>query len=150
MPLRRAAYHRPALAPAPVPSVAGSGREDLPCRLAVPRPFSRPGPQAVPRHPKASLNLGTGRKSGLSDFAPSRLQAVRDPDRSRTSPVALLVAFLGHAAFAVASIRFQNPLFGAGLSAFVSKGPIPVSMSGRCVAEAIRATARGCSYPLLA
>ena len=146
-PGRRAAYHRPALAPAPVPSVAGSGREDLPCRLAVPRPFSRPGPRAVPRHPKASLNLGTSRKSGLSDFAPSRLQAVRDPVRCRTSPVARLVSFLGRAAFAVASIRFQNPLFGAGLSAFVSKGPIPVSMSERCAAGAIRATANRPTYP---
>ena len=64
------------------------------------------------------------------------------------NPQAHLVSFLDHAAFAVASIRFQNPLFGAGLSAFVSKGPIPVSMSGRCGAGAIRATANRPTYPL--
>lgn len=88
-------------------------------------------------------------------FRPFRLCAlaastVRDPDRSRTNPVTRLVSSLGRAAFAVASIRFRNPLSDAGLSAFVSKGPIPVSMSGRCVAGAIRATANRPTYPLSA
>jgi hypothetical protein len=42
---------------------------------------------------------------------------------------------------AIASIRFQNPFSVAGLSAFASEGPIPVSMSGRCAVRPIRATA---------
>ena len=48
---------------------------------------------------------------------------------------------------AVASIRFQNPFFLAGLSAFVSEGPIPVSMFGRCAVQPIRATAGPPIYP---
>jgi hypothetical protein len=49
---------------------------------------------------------------------------------------------------AVASLRFQNPFFVAGLSAFVSEGPIPVSMIGRCAVWPIRASAGPSSYPL--
>ena len=40
----------------------------------------------------------------------------------------IYVSFLNRAAFAIASKRFQNPFSGAGLSTFVSEGPIPASM----------------------
>ena len=57
---------------------------------------------------------------------------------------------LHRAAFAVASIRFQNPFFSAGLGGRRSEGPIPVSMPGRCALRPIRATAEQASYPLSA
>lgn len=147
-PGRRAAYHRPALAPAPVPSVTGTDPKTCSGRLAVPRPSSRPMPQAVPLRPQAPLNLSTGRQVRPVRLCALGASTVRDPVCFRTSPDARLVSFLDLAAFAVASIRFRNPLFRAGLSTFASEGPIPVSMSGRCAAEAIRASARACTYPL--
>jgi hypothetical protein len=65
-------------------------------------------------------------------------------------PKAFRFSSLHRAAFAIASIRFQNPFSVAGLSAFVSEGPIPVSMSGRCASPPIRASAGPSSYPLFA
>ena len=85
-------------------------------------------------------------KSGLSDFAPSRDQRF---EIWKSSEDFFLVSSLLRAAFAVASKRFQNPFFLAGLSAFVSEGPIPVSMIGRCAVRPIRATADRPTYPLL-
>ena len=73
---------------------------------------------------------------------------VWDLVRTRTNLGAFRFSSLHRAAFAIASIRFQNPFFLAGLSAFVSEGPIPVSMIGRCAVQPIRATAGPPSYPL--
>ena len=64
-------------------------------------------------------------------------------------PKTLLLSKLGRAAFAIASMRFQNPSSAAGFSAIASEGPIPVSMSGRCAVGPIRATRSRPSYPLL-
>lgn len=78
-PGRPAASHRPALAPAPVPSEAEPGPKTGPRRPAVPRPVFLPGLRAVRSGPKASPNLGTGpviRPVRLCAFAAS---AVRDP-----------------------------------------------------------------------
>ena len=66
------------------------------------------------------------RKVRPADFAPSRLQRsgvwfVRRRSWPRSSTARHL---------AIASSRFQNPFLRAGLSAFASEGPIPVSMSG--------------------
>ena len=109
------------------------------------------GLKRLPLCPKA---LRTPRhqagKCGLSDFAPSRYQRSgiwlapgRTFELSSSHPST-------ERHLAVASIRFQNPFFLAGLSAFVSEGPIPVSMIGRCAAWPIRASAGPSSYPLSA
>jgi hypothetical protein len=127
-PGRRAAYHRPALAPAPVPSVTGTRPKTGSCRLAVPRPISRPMPQAAPLRPQAPPNLSTGRQVRPVRLCALGASTVRDPGHFRTSPDARLVSFLHLAAFAVASIRFRNPLFRAGLSAFASEGPCTIAM----------------------
>ena len=108
----------------------------------------RPGPRTAPACPKV---LRTPRrqagKSGLSDIAPSRLQRFgiwsapgRTFERSASHP-----STARH--LAVASKRFRNPFFLAGLSAFALEGPIPVSMSEGCLARPIRATAEQASYP---
>ena len=154
VPLRRdapkSAYHRPALAPAPVPSGAEPGREDL----SLPPGGSETGPSArtsngstspvgfaKPRRSPESPACPTLRPRGFSGSGSGPLRENPALASSRSSTARHL---------AVASIRFQNPLFDAGLSAFVSKGPIPVSMSGRCATETIRARTRACTYPLSA
>jgi hypothetical protein len=150
-PGRPAASHRPALAPAPVPSEAEPGPKTGPRRPAVPRPVFLPGASsgpvwpeglAQPRHragnpacPTLRLRGVSGSGSGLPGDCSPRVAS------SRSSTARHL---------AVASIRFQNPFSVAGLSAFVSEGPIPVSMSGGCAARAIRARTRACTYPLSA
>jgi hypothetical protein len=105
---------------------------------------------AAPHCPKALPNLGTGPEFRPSDFAPSRLQR----SGIRITPGRILSFTSSRSSttrhLAVVSLRFQNPFFLAGLSAFVSEGPIPVSMSGRCAAGAIRASAGPSSYPLSA
>jgi hypothetical protein len=136
---------RPALAPAPVPS--GIGRSRGPALTWRHRDRIRPPlPQAVLPYPKTGFHHRHElRKSGLVDFAPSRFQrsgigSVRRLSVSRSSTTR-------H--FAIASKRFQNPFSAAGLSAFASEGPIPVSISGRCVSRPIRATAGQAIYPPL-
>ena len=137
---------RPALAPVPVPSGSGADRKDLSFHPAVPRPMSSAWASNGAACPKVSRTpRRQAGNSGLSDFAPSRLQRV-EMAGCRSSPISSLTA--RH--LAVASNRFQNPFFLAGLSAFVSEGPIPVSMSERCAVRPIRATAEQASYPLLA
>ena len=112
--------------------------------------FRRPGPRTVLACPKV---LRTPRhqagNSGLSDFAPSRLQRFgiwsvpgRTFGRSASHP-----STARH--LAVASKRFRNPFLLAGLSAFASEGPIPASMSEGCAAMPIRAMAEQASYPPL-
>jgi hypothetical protein len=78
-PGRRAAYHRPALAPAPVPSAARPGPKTRSCQLAVPRPVPRPMPQAVPLRPQAPLNLSTGRQVRPVRLCALAASSVRDP-----------------------------------------------------------------------
>jgi len=81
---------RPALAPAPVPSVAGFGsRGSIPCQPSVPRPslvhpcFKRFG---VVR--RRCVTSAWASKSGLVDFAPSRFQRIGlvYPKGSRSVP----------------------------------------------------------------
>ena len=96
----RSASHRPALAPAPVPSGAGIDREDHP----LPPGGSEtglvdPGLKRLPLCPKAPRNpRHRAGKSGLSDFAPSRLQRSGIRICSRTNLCAFLVSFLDRAA----------------------------------------------------
>jgi hypothetical protein len=145
-------FHSPG-ARAGAGSVGGRDRSrgPVPCLPAVPRPYRRPGPQAAFVLPegsaKSSVQAG---KCGLSDFAPFRFQ------RSGiwSAPGRTFVLSSSHPSterhLAVVSLRFQNPFSVAGLSAFVSEGPIPVSMIGRCAAWPIRASAGPSSYPLSA
>jgi hypothetical protein len=64
-------FHRPALAPAPVPSGAGSGPKTVPYRPAVPRPSRRPGSQAALALPEGLANSSTpGRQTGLPILRP--------------------------------------------------------------------------------
>jgi hypothetical protein len=147
----RSASNRPALAPAPVPSGAEIDREDqLPAARRFRDLLVGLGLIAVSLCPKTPRNLGTRPAIRPSDFAPSRLQ------RSKIwiAPGRTFALSSSHSStarhLAVASLRFQNPFFLAGLSAFVSEGPIPVSMIGRCAAWPIRASAGPSSYPLSA
>ena len=142
-----AAIHRPALAPVPVPSGAlgmirgpvpnppGGSETGLSTWASSSSRIARRRCENLSARPE-SPTLPTLRPRG---FIGLKLGEARGPIHFHPSTARLL---------AVASIRFQNPLFLAGLSAFVSEGPIPVSMSGRCAARAIRARSRACTYPL--
>ena len=128
----------------------GSIARTCPYRPAVPRPFRRPGLQAVFAGTEV-LRIPRLRPAiRPSDFAPSRYQ------RSGIwlAPGRTFVLSSSHSSterhLAVVSLRFQNPFSVAGLSAFVSEGPIPVSMIGRCARQPIRASAGPSSYPLSA
>ena len=96
-------------------------------RIPRPRPAIRPSDFAPFRFQRSGIWSAPGRTFVLSSSHPSTERHL-----------------------AVVSLRFQNPFFVAGLSAFVSEGPIPVSMIGRCASQPIRASAGPSSYPLLA
>jgi hypothetical protein len=89
----------------------------------------RPGSQTALALPGGSANSSTPSRQ----MRPFRLCAlvastVWDLDCTRTNLCAFRFSSLHHAALAIVSLRFQNPFFLAGLSAFVLEGPIPVSM----------------------
>ena len=128
----------------------GSIARTCPYRPAVPRPFRRPGLQAVSAKPEFCEFLGPGRQSGLPTLRPCGFIGLgfgwlQDEPLSFSASHSSTARHL-----AVASLRFRNPFSVAGLSAFVSVGPIPVSMIGRCAVQPIRASAGPSSYPLLA
>ena len=141
--------YRPALAPVPVPSGAGVGPKVIPYRPAVPRPmsstwvsngfrFARRRCELLDTKP-ANAAFPTLRPCGFNGLG------FGWPQDEPLSCSASHPSTTRH--LAVASIRFQNPFFLAGLSAFVSEGPIPVSMFGRCAVQPIRATAGPPIYP---
>jgi len=105
-------------------------------------------PRSVPPRPKIRLcHRHELLKVRPVDFAPSRLHGLDGLRLGRT--LGAFLPSLYRAAFAVASKRFRNPFSAAGLSAFVSEGPIPVSTSEGCMRRPIRATAEQASYPPL-
>ena len=94
--------------------------------------FRRPGPDSgLGFARKLHQFLGTRPAIRPADFAPSRSQRSGIWSAPGRTFERSAFHFLLRAAFAIASKRFQNPFSVAGLSAFVSEGPIPVSMSGR-------------------
>ena len=129
----------------------GSIARTCPYRPAVPRPSRRPGSQAALTLPGGSVKSSTpGRQSGLPTLRPLSFNGLgfgwlQDEPLSFSASHSSTERHL-----AVVSLRFQNPFSVAGLSAFVSEGPIPVSMIGRCALQPIRASAGPSSYPLSA
>ena len=114
--------------------------------------------------PPGSSEIGASIKASSSPTSPEGFAVPRPSSETPTLPTLRPRGFNGlkfggpraprsHPStarhLAVASRRFQNPFFLAGLSAFVSEGPIPVSMSGRCAAQVSRAIGIRASYPLL-
>ena len=100
--LRRAmpksAYHRPALAPAPVPSELGPIRRSFPAAWRSRDRSLNPGLER-PRFARGLHQTSApGRKVRPFRLCALAASTVRDPDRCRTNPVAHLVPFLDRAA----------------------------------------------------